>query len=167
MKSPSSSRAKPAHAQSVCRVAADFLRADDKMSGVLPTAARLIALQKDCKKMLPQLFEACAVMRLEEGRLMLSAPNSAVAARIKQTLPLLQEKLSNAGWQIDAIRVKVQVGRSQKQSPEPVQNSLSPQALSAFSKLRDQLASSSNQTLKEALGEMVSRHEATQAGYRK
>jgi hypothetical protein len=91
MKYSSSSSSKHGQAYSVCPAAADFLRDDGKMAGVLPTAARLIALQKSCKQNLPQLFGTCEVLRLEDGLLTVSAPNAAAASRLKQTLPLLQE----------------------------------------------------------------------------
>lgn len=154
----SSSSSKHGQAYSVCPAAADFLRDDGKMAGVLPTAARLIALQKSCKQNLPQLFGTCEVLRLEDGLLTVSAPNAAAASRLKQTLPLLQEKLSASGWQINAIRVKVQVGRMPERPPAVLQKPLPPQALSALAALNDQLAPSGNENLKKALCDMLGRH---------
>lgn len=37
--------------------------------------------------------------------------NSAVAAKVRQLLPLFQARLCSLGWQVNSIRLKVQTGR--------------------------------------------------------
>src|SRR5687767_13208362 len=89
----------------------DFLRAHDKMATLLPALTRIAALQKECAAILPALFDACSVMQFEAGQLTLSTPNAALATKLKQQLPKLQDALLKRGWQVNAIRIKVQVGK--------------------------------------------------------
>lgn len=129
------------------------------MAAILPTAARLIALQKDCRQALPQLFENCAVLKLEESMLTLSAPNAAAAARLKQKLPGLQEKLIQAGWRIEAIRVKVQMKAAPAEAT-PQKKVMPAQALSSLARLHEQIAQSGNRELTDAIGAMLARHKS-------
>ena len=77
-----------------------------------PTIANINALQKECVATLPQLFLYCQVLQLEEHQLVLAAPNASLATKLKQQLPKLQASLQKTGWQINAIRIKVQVNQS-------------------------------------------------------
>jgi hypothetical protein len=49
---------------------------------------------------------------LDETGWNLLAPNGAVAAKIRQSLPLIEQALVEQGWQATAIRVKVQAHRA-------------------------------------------------------
>lgn len=138
--------------------AVDFLHAHDKMAALLPALTRMIALQKDCAKTLPAMFATCGVLQFEAGQLVLSTPTTALAAKLKQQLPNLQEKLQGLGWQVNAIRLKVQVSESLEKSTPSKQLSLSPKAISAFADLGDTLEESPrNEALKAALKAMVNR----------
>ncbi|HYD80850.1 MAG TPA: DciA family protein [Paucimonas sp.] len=142
--------------------AVDFLRSHDKMSVILPTLKRLAAIRKDCSALLPALFETCSVLHLAEGQLTLAAPNAALATRLKQQLPKLQDGLLQRGWQVNAIRIKVQVSQPAEKPPTFRQRSLSKQALASFSSLADALEDTPrNQALKMAIAAMV---KARQAG---
>ncbi|MEA5097542.1 MAG: DciA family protein [Burkholderiaceae bacterium] len=137
----------------------DSLRIHEKMAALLPIAMRIAAIRKDCAAALPAMFEQCTVQRFESGVLILSVPNTAMAARLKQQLPKLQSALSQTGWQVSSIRLKVQV-------PEIIAKSLSSNKLSvpkrgvmALSALDAALeASPRNQALKSAIVKMVERH---------
>jgi len=94
---------------STAKGAVDFLRSHDTMSALLPSAARMAALQKDCAALMPDIFKACAVLQFEADSLVFSTPNSALAAKLRQKLPKLQQDLSRRGWQVKTIRIKVQV----------------------------------------------------------
>ena len=94
------------------REATDFLRGNDRMASLLPAAMRMASLQKDCAAALPPMFGLCDVLSFEEGALTLATPTSAVAAKLKQQLPKLQAALQKRGWQVNHIRLKVQVTRS-------------------------------------------------------
>jgi hypothetical protein len=142
--------------------AVDFLRVHDRMSTILPTITRLAALQKDCATLLPTLFENCSVLHVENGQLTLATPNAALASRLKQQLPKLQDGLLQRGWQVNAIRIKVQVTRPPEQAPEFIQRSLSEQALTSFSTLAETIEDSPrNQALKSAIAALMKNRRAT------
>lgn len=139
--------------------AADFLQSHDKMAALLPTVTRMAALQKDCAATLPVMFDACTVLQFESDQLVLSTPNASLAAKLKQQLPKLQEGLQKRGWQVNAIRLKVQVTKIVENSIKPKQLMLPKQAVSALAELGNTLENSPrNDALKAALSAMVRRH---------
>lgn len=136
-----------------------FLEGNDKISALLPAVKRNIALQKECAGALPALFERCEVMQLNAGMLSISAPNAALATKLKQQLPKLQEYLTQRGWQINAIRIKVQVRRSFEKAAPQKQIALSPPALNALDELGRELPDTpQNASLRDALARLVRRH---------
>jgi hypothetical protein len=138
---------------------ADYLQAHDKMRLLLPAAGRHAALQKACEAALPVLFDTCSVLHLDAGQLTIAAPNGALAAKLKQKLPMLQGILQQQGWQVSAIRLKVQAGKTVEKSSISKRLFLSDQALSALASLENALEPSSrNAALREALQTMVRRH---------
>lgn len=139
----------------------DFLRLHDKMASLLPVATRLGALQKDCAAALPAMFEACAVLSCESDRLVLAVPNSAMAGKLKQQLPKLLDRLRSRGWQVIAIRLKVQVIQEIAKIETTKQLALPPIAISALSSLDSALDDSPrNKGIKAVLGAMLRRHQA-------
>jgi hypothetical protein len=149
----------PAKTSSPVTGVTDFLRAHDKMATLLPAVMRINTVQKDCSALLPALFDACSVIQFEAEHLVLATPNAALATKLKQQLPKLQDGLLKRGWQVSAIRIKVQVSKfSEKVSP-PKQVVLSAQGLSALAMLNESLENSPhNQALKAALSNMLKRH---------
>lgn len=138
---------------------ADFLRTNDRMASILPAVTRIAALQQDCMAILPALFDACSVLHFENDQLVLATPNAAFAAKLKQQLPKLQDALLKRGWQVNAIRMKVQARKIVEKARPPKQLTLPSQAVSALALLNDSLEDSPrNQALKAALNAMVSRH---------
>lgn len=139
--------------------AADFLRSHDKMAALMPAITRMAALQKDCAEILPAMFSDCAVLQFEAEQLVLSIPNAALATRLKQQSPKLQAKLLQRGWQVSAIRLKVQVDKTPVKSITSRQLALPQQAVSAFSQLGQTLEDTpANQALKKALSNLARRH---------
>jgi hypothetical protein len=137
----------------------DFLQKHDKLGMLLPTLERLGTLERACTAALPGLFETCSVLQLEAGQLVLGAPNAALASKLKQQLPKLQNVLQKQGWQVNAIRLKVQVGKIQEKSIASKQIVLSNRALAAFAALEGELEPSArNAELKAALQTMLNRH---------
>jgi hypothetical protein len=137
----------------------DFLRRNDKMAGLLPTAMRMASLQSDCAGALPQMFSNCDVLSYEDGQLVLATPSSAVAAKLKQQLPKLQLALHKKGWKVDAIKLKVQVTRSIPPVVHTRQLVLPQTAVSALGELGETLApTSQNAGLIAALKAMAARH---------
>lgn len=89
----------------------------------------------------------------------MSAPNAALATKLKQQLPRLQNQLQSGNWQINAIRIKVQVSQNVVKAPPPKQALLSSNAVLAFASLMEDLApSAANEALKNAIAAMVNRH---------
>jgi hypothetical protein len=139
--------------------AADFLHSHEKLAALLPTVTRMVALQKDCAALLPAMFDSCAVLLFEAGQLVLSTPSAALAAKLKQQLPKLQAGLLQRGWQISAIRLKVQVGKAVEKLTTTKQLTLPQQAVAALAELDRTLENSPrNEALKTALAAMVRRH---------
>lgn len=137
----------------------DFLQLDNAMAGLLPAITRMAALQKSCAAVLPAMFRSCDVVHVEDGRLLLGAPNAALAAKLKQQLPKLQEHLSKDGWRIDTIRIKVRVGRNEVVPVVRRELTLPGLAVASFAKLNDALEDSPrNQALKTALANMIDRN---------
>ncbi|MFC5476486.1 DciA family protein [Paraherbaspirillum soli] len=129
------------------------------MASLLPAVTRMAALQKQCAAELPPMFNACEVLQFEAGQLVLSAPNAALATKLKQQLPKLQNQLLAGNWQVNAIRIKVQVSQNQYKAAPVKQLNMSPQAVSAFSSLIGELEPSPrNDALKNALTALVRRY---------
>ena len=123
-----------------------------------PTITNLNALQKECVAALPQLFFYCQVLHLESEQLTVAAPNSALASKLKQLLPKLLAALQKAGWQINAIRIKVQVSPELEREPQQKQCRLSVKAVSAFGELEKNLSGSKhNGELLTALRNLLNR----------
>lgn len=142
--------------------AADFLRAHDKMASILPTVTRMAALQKDCAATLPAMFDSCTVLSFESDQLVLAIPNAAIASKLKQQLPKLQDSLRKRGWQVIAIRLKVQVTQEIAKMETPKQLRLPSDAVSALAALDNELDDSpQNKDLKAALNAMLQRHLTT------
>lgn len=141
------------------QVATDFLQKHDKLGRLLPALERMAALEKACTAALPALFETCVVLQFEADQLVLGAPNAAMASKLRQQLPKLQNVLTKQGWQVNAIRLKVQVGKIQEKSSTSKQIALSNGALTAFAALENSLEPSTrNAGLKAALQTMLQRH---------
>ena len=133
---PARSRVKrPDHA----RDAAEFLRHDDKLAALLPAARRFATLQRDCAAALPAMFDAVGILAFENGQLVLAVPNAALAARLKQQLPKLQETLLKRAWQVTAIRLKVQVRPDEVETAPPKVATLGKTGASAFAELEKSL----------------------------
>ena len=137
---------------------ADFLRDHDKMASLMPSITRMAALQRDCAAALPTMFMYCAVLQFEAGNLVLSVPNAALASKLKQQLPKLTAVLQQRGWQVSAIRLKVQVGASLDHAAPVKKLSLPDQAVSALAQLETKLEPTPrNADLLNAISKLVNR----------
>ena len=139
--------------------ATDFLRRNDRLAALLPAAQRMANLQRDCAEALPTSFKFCEILAFNGTDLTLSTPNAAVAAKLKQQLPKLQEMLTRKGWQINNIRLKVQMTPAAVRAVRPLPKlELPTTAVDAFSELSDQLeATKENAPLIAALKAMVAK----------
>jgi hypothetical protein len=119
--------------------ATDFLRANARMASLLPTAMRMARLQNDCAAVLPPVFANCDVLSFQDGALVLAVPTSAIAAKLKQQVLKLQNSLQQRGWQVDSIRLKVQVARAMPPQVQMRTLELPPRAVEAFEELGEAL----------------------------
>jgi hypothetical protein len=119
--------------------ATDFLRANARMASLLPTAMRMARLQSDCAAVLPPVFANCDVLSFQDGALVLAVPTSAIAAKLKQQVLKLQNSLQQRGWQVDSIRLKVQVARAMPPQVQMRTLELPPRAVEAFEELGEAL----------------------------
>ena len=137
---------------------ADFLRGNNRMASLLPAAMRMASLQQDCAAALPPMFGMCDVLSFEEGALVLATPTSAVAAKLKQQLPKLQAALLKRGWQVNHIRLKVQVTRSLAPVVHARVLEMPETAVAAFEELGDALpATPQNASLIAAIKAMAAK----------
>jgi len=138
--------------------ATDFLRRDNKLASLLPAVERMAALQKDCAAVLPAMFRYCDILAFEDGQLTLAVPNAALAAKLKQQTPKLQDTLSQRGWQVQGVKLKVQMVKAVEIKPEMISVELPEIAVSAFDELGDALEQNAqNAPLIAALRAMVAR----------
>ncbi len=143
-------------------VATDFLRRNDKMAMLLPAIERMAALQKDCATALPAMFKYCEILSFDQGMLLLSTPNAALAAKLKQQIPKLQETLAKRGWQVTGVKLKVQMTKPAEVKEQMRALSLTDAAVVAFDELSHTLEETpQNATLIAALRAMVAKRRAT------
>jgi len=121
--------------------ATDFLRSSDRLASLLPTALRVGNLQRDVKVILPPMYAGCDVLSFQDATLTLAVPSSAVAAKLKQQLPKLQAGLQKKGWQVDNVRIKIQMRPNVpvREEAKPSTLTLPPTAVEAFEELGDSL----------------------------
>jgi hypothetical protein len=147
------------HSTQNAKEATEFLHQHEKISMLMPTVTRIVQLQKDCMAILPAMFEACKVLNFQSEKLIVSSPNAALAAKLKQQLPTLQTGLLNKGWQVNEIRLKVKASGIPEKSTHVKQSILSGPAISALAALGGTLEDSPrNNALKTALNVMLQRH---------
>jgi hypothetical protein len=133
------------------------------MAHLLPTVSRLVALQKACATILPGMFEACQVLHLEAGQLVLATPNAALASKLKHQLPKMQNDLCKLGWQVTAIRLKVQAPAPVIVSTPIQKRQFSDSAKVAFTALGTELGNSPhNAALKQAVLSLIQNHSKNQ-----
>lgn len=141
--------------------ATDFLRRNDRMAALLPAVQRMARLQKDCADCLPAMFKYCEILAFEEGQLTLSLPTTALAAKLKQQLPKLQETLARRGWQVANVKLKVQMTKPAEIKEKMRALELPGAAVDAFDQLGSALEpTKQNAALIDAVRAMVARRRA-------
>ena len=150
--------AQPATKAATSQEAVSFLRGHQALAALLPTATKLAKLQADCLAILPAQFTHCTVLNVNEGVLHIAVPNSALATRIKQTLPKLQSALIERGWQVQGIKLRIQVDAPAPAAPVVEGRELTSQALDSFRELNQSLENHpSNLALKQAIQNLLKR----------
>lgn len=131
-----------------------FLSQPDAIASLMPQAQRLIELRKILADALPEsLARHCSIANYKQGRVVLFAANSAVAAKLKLLSPGLSEELSRRAAEVTGLEVRVQPLNSSGQVIEK-SSKISVEAAAALGRLAQQLSDSE---LKTTLGRIAGR----------
>ncbi|MCM0045483.1 MAG: DUF721 domain-containing protein [Burkholderiaceae bacterium] len=140
--------------------AVEFLQGSDRLAGLLPEARRVGQLQAACERLLPTLFANCRALQIRDGQLQVAVPNAALATRLRQVLPKLQQGLREQGWPVEGIRLKVQLLPSEPERPTRRVDArdLPVTAVDSFAQLAESLGQDPrNAALQQALAALVRR----------
>jgi hypothetical protein len=138
--------------------ATDFLRGNDRLAALLPTAMRMASLQQDLAAALPAMAAPCGILSFEAGTLVLAVPNAAIATRLKMQLGGLTSRLRQRGWQVEHVRLKVQVVQPPAPQHMARELALPKSAVDAFAELGQALEdTATNAPLKAALARLAAR----------
>ncbi|MDR2259513.1 MAG: DUF721 domain-containing protein [Azoarcus sp.] len=87
-----------------------YLDRDTPLARLVDHAARLQRLQRVLAAGLPaQYAHACRVANLKDDTLIVNVRGSAIAVRLKQTIPTLLEHFAHAGHPLQRIRIKIEL----------------------------------------------------------
>ena len=96
-------------------------------AGVLATARKHLQIQYAVAAILPApLGAVCQVGKLENQRLQLVVPSAAHAAKMRQLAPRIAQALSDQGWNLNEIAVKVQAGLPKPGARQALHDTLRP-----------------------------------------
>ena len=86
-----------------------LLNADEAMARLAAHAGRLLKLQGLFEEMVPAaLARTCRIANFKSGVIFIHAENGAVAAKLRQITPRLNDDYRTRGVQVTEIRIKVQ-----------------------------------------------------------
>lgn len=134
-----------------------FIDAEPALKPLLEQISALSYLQRMVQEFLPRATASLAqVGAFQDGTLMLTAKNGAAAAKLKQVLPELVEKLSQRLLQPIEVKVGVFTGQWDDSQPSPRKSkrTMSPIALESMRKLAADLPTSA---LKEEVETLLNR----------
>jgi hypothetical protein len=121
----------------------------------MPQARRLIELRGILSAVLPpSLARWCSIANYKQGKVVIFAASSAVAAKLKLMRPTLVEQLSQRGVEVTGLEVRVQALDREHQVFEK-SSKISVEAAARLARLCEQLPDSE---LKIALGRIARRH---------
>jgi hypothetical protein len=90
---------------------------DNPLGHLQDHAARLVRLQQVLEAGIPaQLARACRVANLKNDTLIVSVRGSAMAVRLKQGLPSLEQHFALAGYPL--VRIKIKVALPEEEAPQ-------------------------------------------------
>ena len=119
-----------------------YLVQADGINALMPQAKRLLELRQVLLQTLPkQLAEFATVANYRQGRIVIFAANSAIAAKLKLLAPALKDRFTTRGLQVTALDIEVQPGRG-TESTRPKAAVLTETARRALADLVSQLAES-------------------------
>ena len=131
-----------------------FLNQPDGIASLMPQARRLIELRAILAAALPEsLARCCSIANYKQGKIVVFATNSAVAAKLRLLSPTLSEALSKRAVEVTGLEVRVQ---PLNLAGQPVEKSakMSAEAVRGLGRLFEQLPDSE---LKTVLGRIAGR----------
>ena len=127
---------------------------EDGISSLLPQTQRLLEIRQVFARLLPaNLRRSSVIANFKQGKVVLFAANSAVAAKLKLLAPTLQDDLVKSGYQVTAMEVQVQPSEPAPKLQEKRAN-LTPEAGRHLAHLSEQLPDSK---LKNIVASMAKR----------
>lgn len=139
-------------------LALSWLDGDQHGSQVLATARHLLAVEQAIQRVLPApLNLGCKVARIDRQQITLAVPSAAYASKLRQLGPRILDRLTDNGWNLTEISVRVQ-GGLHKTATKVTQRQVVPldeTALAAFDSLRQGLNPG---PLSDAISRLLSRH---------
>lgn len=139
-------------------LAVSWLGGDQHGAQVLKTARNLLAIEQEVKNALPiALAAACKVARIERQQITLAVPSAAYASKLRQLAPRIARLLTDGGWNVNEIIVRVQAGLLQSQTKAAPREviPLDEAALKAFDDLQRNLRPG---PLAEAIQRLLGHH---------
>jgi hypothetical protein len=132
-----------------------FLAQPDGIASLMPQARRLLELRRTFAAILPQeLAHSCSIANYRQGKIVVFAPNGAVAAKLHLLRPTLLDRLSKRGVEITGLDIRVQPHPSSHQYIEK-SNKITQRAAEELDRLHEQLPDSE---LKVAIARMLRRN---------
>jgi hypothetical protein len=132
-----------------------FLNQPDGIASLMPQARRLIELRGILSAALPQsLARWCSIANYKQGKVVIFAASGTVAAKLKLMRPTLVEHLSQQGFEVTGLEVRVQPLDRERQVFEKL-SKISAEAAAKLAGLCEQLPDSE---LKIALARIAHRH---------
>lgn len=135
-----------------------YLVQADGINSLMPQAKRLIELRQALLEFLPKaLAESATVANYRQGKIVIFAANSAIAAKLKLLGPALMDHFIMRGLQVTALTIEVQP--TQGTGPvRPKAAVLTDSARQALASLASQLAESElKNTISTMAGNKVSK----------
>jgi hypothetical protein len=137
-----------------------WLGNDTLGAGVLETVKRHLQIERVMATVLPGGMGAvCRVTRLDGPRLHVAVPSAAHAAKLRQLAPSISQTLTQRGWNVNEIEVKVQASVREigKKQPRPPKEAvpLGDTALEAFRHLQENVRPG---PLADAIARLLAHH---------
>jgi hypothetical protein len=137
-----------------------FLTQAEGIASLMPQARRLLELRGIFAAILPRaLADSCSIANCKQGKVVVFAPNGAVAAKLNLLRPTLLDRLSQRGIEVTGLDIRVQPRDGSPQVTEK-SSKLSPEAAQELDRLYGQLPDSK---LKDAVGRMLRRNRGQDA----
>lgn len=87
-----------------------LMNCNQELNALFVTVQSLTELQRQFARVAPPQFaQSSQVLGLKHGTLTVAMSNGALAAKLRQLVPEIVDKLQNQGCEVSGIRVKVQV----------------------------------------------------------